>query len=780
MNRKHKLLLALLLWIVALGFRLHGISTVSPHSDEQHWQKRGGLVLKNIRTRNWQDLTTHLLHPGVPTAYVVAASQWTSEKYNSHLNFSPRDKYYLAPLVASRIGCAIFASLIAPIVFLGFHSLLGLSVSLFAASILALDFPLAENSRFALMDAMLVVFITTSIIFYAHALKSRSLLLKLMAGIFWGLSVSIKPTSVFLIPAFLAWRAFRFLFFRTRNYPGDNKLITWGDLWAVVLGHAAFAAVYTRLWYHWTTEPYKLNNPSLLREATHNIGRFFSSHSSLAFTLIGFFSLATLALLGSFLLNRKSAKDFSAANHVGMLCLLMTFLLGILTQRPAILENIIGYWTWTFNLSKERHESFGQVWEPLPLGYLGEFLFKTPSVFVFGILLTAFPLWRCWKKRGLAFEQEQLATAALLVICFCFWLAPLSMSQKQAYRYAIPVLPCYYLIAAFGLLETINLLIQKTAFGKFTGRISFATAAALLLIPWSYSFASIGGRYELYSNTLSGGIQKATVRGERIPFTGQKKVLEFLHNRASLGKGKLTVMVLGDHLAMKQAYVHFFPEILTTGTPLLHFIPFHPCSHGFHVLSFTSTEQRTLRTDPDALDKHTIIYEDAFDGIPLARIFEPIPPLPNDPLVYRLDKHPRISADLIKISDALKVTWDTMSKNQSHVLISLPGKQVKGHAAFGAQAKLAPGSYTARYFLALPLGHLPKSSLGPEQHVLQLEFTSKCIRQVTLGELENGIPKAFDVHCSFEQAVQANMRVYWFGTVPAVIAGLELHVADAH
>src|SRR5690606_30681255 len=109
-------------------------------------------------------------------------------------------------------------------------------------------------------------------------------------------------------------------------------------------------------------------------------------------------------------------------------------------------ENIVRFWTWVFGLSGEKHVSFANT-VVSPPGYLQLFLTELPEIVLVGILLSF--LLVVWKVLS---GKIDVTTVLLVSVAgtVVAWLGMLSMSEKQTWRYALPVVPLMYLFAGGG------------------------------------------------------------------------------------------------------------------------------------------------------------------------------------------------------------------------------------------------------------------------------------------------------------------------------------------
>ncbi len=67
--------ICLLLYVFALVVRLWGITTPAPQTDEITWRKRSSQIIRVVKKEEYSKTTSHLAHPGIPPAMIMALGQ---------------------------------------------------------------------------------------------------------------------------------------------------------------------------------------------------------------------------------------------------------------------------------------------------------------------------------------------------------------------------------------------------------------------------------------------------------------------------------------------------------------------------------------------------------------------------------------------------------------------------------------------------------------------------------------------------------------------------------
>ena len=157
-----------------------------------------------------------------------------------------------------------------------------------------------------------------------------------------------------------------------------------------------------------------------------------------AYPVLSFLVLVLLCALTIFLFKKYSKTKTRLALHSSSAALTVSLFTALLLFVPQILENIVRFWAWVFSLSSMKHEAFGTVAEVVQGGYLTLFLSENMSltlVLFFGGLAVFF--YKLFQKEIDLAKPEFLLCLSVIVL----WMILLNVSSKQAWRYAIPILP---------------------------------------------------------------------------------------------------------------------------------------------------------------------------------------------------------------------------------------------------------------------------------------------------------------------------------------------------
>jgi hypothetical protein len=423
-------------------------------------------------------------------------------------------------LTASRLANALFSSLLPCLLFLFLLPWTKRSVAFCVGLLLALGPRMIDLSTIAHIDTSFAVVTTVTIMVYLAALRWASVPLKLVAGVFFGLCILSKPTSIALIPAFmlaktiLRWR-----------WPDVYKEppIAWPDVWVVFVSLVVFVGGYTRLWYHNRPYPEWEGIDRTIPKLLYSIGREFQSGTPYIVLTIILISIA-------FVIGRKLIAR-TPLNWVDHLLAIVAAISLSWTLMPVAFENLAVYYMRVFALTGVKHQSFHGTIPPVPGGYFTLALVDLPPVVVLSTLLM--PLLFIPRVRHTLSETEQQLW--IMACCTAFvWILFLSTSSKQAWRYAIPVAPQIYIIATLSL----------CAVGRFvkTPRLPFV----LLILGQVKAVYRGYPHWDLYQSIFAPLPQISYNIGAFHPRTGQTDALRFFAQQSELRAKKIYVTVFGD------------------------------------------------------------------------------------------------------------------------------------------------------------------------------------------------------------------------------------------
>jgi hypothetical protein len=488
-------------------------------ADEKHWILRSELLHKRV-VKLSPNFSTHLGHPGVFPAAILMSGQVAAKIYAKATHVIPLPPLSRPSLLGARLGNALFSSLLPSVLFLLLIPWTSRSLAFSIGTIVAFSPRNIDLSTIAHVDTIFGVVATLTIITYLGALRWGKVFLKIMSGALFGLCILSKPTSVSLIPAFalaktiLRWR-----------WPETYKEspVTWSDVWLVLIALAVFVGGYTRLWHHHRPYPQWEGIDRAIPEYLYSVGITLQSGLAL-YTLIVVLALTALVV------GRKVVRGVRLAwvDHLLAVSATIAFAWAIM---PAAFENLTLYYMRVFALTGVAHRSFHGSVPPVPGGYLTLALVDLPPLIVISALLT--PLLLIPRIRRMLTESEQQLW--VMACCTaCIWILFLSTSSKQAWRYAVPVAPQIYIIAAFTL----------CALGRAIGTPRLPIA--LLLLGQAKAFYRGYPNWDLYQSPLAPPAQLAYEIGVFHPRTPQLEALRFLGERQREGPRKVHVTVFGD------------------------------------------------------------------------------------------------------------------------------------------------------------------------------------------------------------------------------------------
>ena len=657
-----------------------------------------------------------------------------------------------------------------------------------AGAFVALDLHHIAVSKVVHIDLMLTLLITACAVCYLQWLATSKLAWKLLAGVAWGLAVSTKPTAILILPGLgLANAVAYFLYRKRRSHP----LIDWSDVWTGILGLGVFASIYTRMWYPVGRQGYKLNVWHGRKIWVDRLGDFTSAHALLC--MIGIAGLGALSL---YALRRASAQSASGsqarrpqpvsaglARHVFHIGALSTLFAAIALLVPQVLKNMLGYWIWALGLQGEKHVAYGRVWQAPPYGYTGFLLSKPSSLVLIGAVLglACIPLLANRLARTARADEraeKQLLAVSLAGFVCLFWLLGLSTSSKQAWRYAMPIVPMLSVLAAYGLFHAGLFLVALVTKARQSVRFAAQTAlVAMLIIIDAGSALAWAANPELFFNLVSGGLPAAIERKSPLPFAAQNEVVDFLHDFAlKQPRRPLQVTVIGDPQTLRYAYDRRHPvdgEPDGRKTNLVSIRNWTGHARGQYVVVFESMLDR-LEGNWKSLEIAQPVFRHELQGVRLASVYPVLPPTVEDPLVIRAASN--ISHRVGKLeavnsadpkADVASLPDGTAVRNR--MLIARPKRDRAGYLLSNSYVNVAAGKYRAVYQVSIPVT-APELALDADSRpVARVTLSKKCTREISLSELQNSAGRGvsqISFECAFTEPAYVQLQVYWFGKVP--------------
>ena len=766
MNRATLFSCCVLILAISAFFRLFGINEHQPQAYELNWQTRSHTVVEKIESGNLRDLTTHLGHPGVPAALMMAAGGLLVDRYNQARELLPGNHGYIDLLEAYRITIALVTSFIPLILFLGIYRTIRPGVALLASLLLALDPRLIGLSRIAHIDATLTLLVLCTCLLFFLSIEKRSLPLKILAGLFWGLCIATKPTAISLLAIFFAYKLIRRLLI-AESPSIQEPIVSSSDIYALISGHLSFVLIYTRLWEHPSEYSRRLGVSNPLADFVYWLGAGLQNHILLS-------STALLVLLGA------SAACSSAAESTRLITIVSTrarvyyrllgnWLLGlaclgvVLSLVPQIFENIILFWTWVFGLSGQKHYAYVAISEPPTYGYVSLLFSELPSVAVLGLVIAIFILLRSihsflttdWKDEDLREILLPLASAIAVIL----WIFPLAISDKQSIRYLAPVFPFIYLLVGWGYWTACKLLQENLSKRLAWIRYIVSLAFVLLVVNQIRIIGQWYPDYSSFANSISGGLDRAFENGTEITTGGIGYALSQLAFLEKYSQ-ETHVSIADDSANASFEYDRLYPD--ERNRPKLIFHQYPTYSGSDYLITSANFARRYADLLNNDLGKSKVIYTYDIDDFSVLSLYQLAPESDRLPMRFELQ------------SDRLG--WQTGNRVKvelggQSIIEALPDIHKKGFMLYNAFARLRPGTYD----LTVPMRISPMQgvdpSLTPERYALKIELSQSCQRTITLADLPMELFAEVPLRCAFDKDVRAQIRVYWWGNIPVQIGG---------
>jgi len=743
--------LALLSFFVALGVRLYGVTTLAPHADEGHWVGRSAKLIWMLKNDPAQ-ATTHLGHPGIPPAAIMAFGQWVRGKVIDSQGITPEDPRYLYKLDACRLVIAGASSLVVPVVFFGVLALLGVWPAFLAAMFLALDPRHIGYSQMAHLDTILTLFVTAAIFLYVYAVQKNKLSLKLLAGACWGFAIATKPTAGILLVCFLVYRFLRCVIIPREKMKGERSLLSWSDVGAFVVGHACFAAMYTRLWTHASEYRGRLEVRTVVAKLFWRTGIYLKRHPELLAAIVIAVTLG--ALLSWWIYRKKRARwMYHSAIALGSFGVFTV----VLSRIPQVFETTARFWKWASGLSGEQHMSFGHLKVPTTHGYFDFFISEMPTITLIAMGLSLIFLVLKFRKEGRGGGAVFLLFAFLVPL---LWIFPLNLSSKQTWRYAIPVVPVMYVLVGFGMAELLRVGRSLVPSPERGARL-FASGVVVVIALQMYVTLSWRPNYQAYFNSVTGGLRGAIDRNQGLPFVGQNQVVRFL-----MGEAKRTtppsekfITVFGGSTSLDNVAYRLYGK---NGKKNLKFA-FFSREGSDYVLSYESHRNMIPSTGWEKVFERSPVFTYKIKGVPLAKVYEV--PLSEYQHSVRLP-----------VAQAHRTTGkvELSSDKRKKIAVVRPGVDKAGHMLFNEGFRVPAGNYLLRVPVGIYTRWLSSDQSAAEGKAIRIEFGGACERVIEASDLAREELTQFVVECEFKRVARVMPRIFWYGSVPVVLGDLEL------
>ncbi len=721
LSRKTTVFLVLAVLLLTLVPRLVGICSGPIHADEKHWDDRSHRIVENI-TKDPRRVTSHLGHPGVLPALVMAAGQGMASGYNSLIGAKPTDPRFLDSISGARIANALFSSLLPVILFLALLSWTGPAEAFCISLLVALSPRFVDLSRIAHVDTAHAVVVCGTVFLYVRSLLGGERRWKFLAGVGFGLCLLCKPTSIALIPGLFVVKVLL-----ARLWPQQflQRGLSWSDVWLALTAMVVFVLLYSRMWNHGGSF---VEWKDVSHAGPHEVYLLAQRLGSGVVGVVSWLAVGGVLLWLGLSARGRSSHPWYWHGAAVVVLLFLSFILF-----PAVWENMVRYWMRVLNLTSVKHESFAGPIAPPEGSYLTFLVVELPVLVLCGGVLMPLLLVRSLRA-SLRPSEQQLVLFSIVI--FLVWTLFLTSSAKQSYRYIMPAVPFLCTAACFTLI----------AVGRCAGRalMPIAVLCALQIVTAVATFP----KWDLYESALA----RFVPRGARLealrPRSGQRDVLEFLRTEALKRGRTLFVTVLGDGDVMSreaERTARASPE----GRASLRFGYFPE-----YVADFLLVQNYLKREDPH-WSHHTKLspsLEYSSNGITWLSLYE--------------IKPERNAADVSISLDRLQLMPGTRGVLDGHPTVTLtPGRTKAGYAS------VVPGGFSAaagRYEISFRASTEASGFLGVADSVpvARFEATKSCSRVVLAGEARAGLGEKVVVDCELPETRRMNLHVYWFGNVP--------------
>jgi hypothetical protein len=729
---KARLLFAIILYVLALAIRLPGITSPGVQSDEDHWVSRSYRIVTRLHEAPL-NATTHMTHPGITPSLAMAAAQVVAHSYNRMRELQPRDLAYVDNVTAARIGNVLFSSLLFPAMTIFLPALLGLMWGVGVALLYLLDPYHLVFSRLAHIDTGLTLMVAATLWLYFRAIEKNSLRHKLLAGVFWGLSIATKPTALALLPAFIAYKAI----VRWRAPQAIREsVITAGDVGAFLIGNGVLALLYTRLWHHGSDYLSRLHIHSAIADSIFHTGDVLHVHWVIGLSIFLLLCGATYLLYRRDRQKKKSSPIFLCTSF-------LTGLTAVLLLVPQVLENLLRFWLWVGGLSHATHVGFKGLASTVPSAGYGKALvsFLPDPILILVFLGLTFTLLR-FKKVGTDASVRFEIMALCIVLC---WIAFLSVSSKQSWRYVTPVVPLLYVFGAVSLRE----LCALTSLPKIGAALSPALLA-LIVCAQAVALYAASPNLETYVNRnfLSYDLRAAIQAGVVRPFTRQGDILSGLRDAIAENRELQLVTVFGDHLALKIAW-----NRMKVSDPNRVFFGYFPPESADYLITMFGAED--LGDSWNGIKTLPPLREQKIEGYRVSGLWKvPFTQL-DTPFQLRITEYARNTGGVRALRKAIDETRKVFAlrADQDHA-----GELY----AYPLRLRLLPGTYAFTVNIHPWVGPAaPPTTGAPIDAALTLALLPECRRSYTVAEISTH--REIALQCTFTKPTHTLPKIIWGG-----------------
>ncbi len=725
-----------LLYMFTVGIRLYGVTAAGIQSDEQLWIARGYGVYKKAGT-DWRHLTSDLPHPGIPSSTLIALGHKFREEVRERWIDQSNPVDPVPMLDVSRVFIILVVSLLVPLIFLFGRNYFSETTALLGAAWFALDPRITGFSRLAHIDAMLALTCFLTFHFYISGVRKGELWRKLLAGIFWALSLASKPPALIVLFILLCYRVWLWAYEKYVERQGQPRFfLDWSDFWTLLVGQVTFVLIFTRLWDVKSAYISRLHVNPELAAFVYRFARLFHRHALVS--TAGSILLFSVAL-AAFWIWRKTRSQISW--HLLNFCSFVGFCFSIFWMFPVLQKNLALYWSWVGGLSSTKHIAFGKIIpDEAKLGYLNIIFTELPLLSLCAAVMgLSFYILTLWRNRRKLNEVQKYATACMLYLII--WVLIMNLSSKQGLRYLLPVLPFFYLLAALGVEQSVRLIsgkispakVRPLAVGTYVVVLLYAMGLFLCWQPYQF----------IFYNSLIGGLPGAIQRERGYLFAGQYEAVDILHQKVVEGGEHLFVSVIGDLKVLQSAYARRWPETKQQ----ISFAAYAP-EVADYLLVFSSHISYLDRERWSETLKQNQKDSVIFQGAPIVEIYSVAPrDLKTGSSIY--------------LKDAYKHTGKIISNAGAVRIAAQIGLHKPGYIYFTDGVKVLPGNYS------LQVEFITSDPLTDKQ-ILRLELSS-CSKNFSRGDLKIGSKQQatesyeIELTCPVDTARRLIPRIFWTG-----------------
>ena len=742
---------AALVLIIAIGlfFRLTSIRTYSPNPDEFHWVSRSEKIASRYEQGDIDRLTNHLGHPGIPPAVGMAIAEALADSWNEFIGAARGSRKYIDHLSAARLSNVCWFLLAIPLVFTSFRRAIGDAAALLAAALISFDTQHIANTRIAHIDGALTTLVLCCVALYMESQVRRSLYLKLLAGVAWGLCLSVKPTAISLLPSFLLINAIWHISAdRSGNKEDRVPIVAWSDLLTALIGLLTLATLHTRFW-----------DPNSKFVRVHHINPWICDQiKTLGGILAGIpglvLAIAIITLILSAYCLRLGRDRSTASSRLRGTILPLIITAGILLMLigwfPTIINNLVRYFYWILGLSHTAHHAYGVVVDPPPGGYPKIWLAKAAPWTVLGAMIaTLWTIIALIAKQRWSWINKHRELVGYVVIAL-IWTAFLNVSPKQAFRYILPVLPFVAAFSAFGLMNLWGVLSRGQ-------RVVPAICIVLMFaLPQLIPTIAVSPDFELYFSSYTGGLSGATAAGASIAPTHYEQAFAEIE-KIAIAQNKVQLLeVAGDYDLLQTSYRRAY----LPADRHLKLIPYQDGLGSDWLISFPSFVSHKIRNF-NKMENLTLQSEQKLGNGIIYQLYR----------VNPLQKNREVRIDLSTTARETGKLFRAPTSDYSALELDADSDRA-GFGVFGVFLKLPAGKTTFKVVAAL-------HELRPANGELILKLAlSTCQVELRLAEF-GATPKIdeyqpFEVSCEFKENNRLQPTVYWFANQSVLIKDLSV------